>query len=477
MYERTHFCCTGSVETMTKSSADQPESTLVSGKSNHTNNANGTNTNDNSNPQQGSRYNSDFEDVRTLAAKGQENQRIPPQGNKMTERNVENKGVDSSNPQEKLSQMKIPPNKKDNRKLFIGGIPGNVSDLEFRRFFEQFGTVIDSVVMFDRETRRSRGFGFVTFEDTAVAQNVLNSGARASEFTERKVGHVTINGKICEVKAAEPKVLSQPDVPMRLGTRNQVRTGIHKVGGTFRANYARRLEQRPSAAPQDNISGGGKSTSVLEKDGTASERQKEIFDDNAAGGGPGVAPQQTPSVIPSLRSGTACPAGPTEPPQYNAAYQGPFQRSPDVFLPSPVHGYYHSPSIAPYCGMQNPYQQYNTHPNFVPNQPAYFPSPALPTTPPFVDQGGYYTYSNGHFADPTPTSALYGYPHAYFPHDPYLVSPPIEGGSHSWPQNMIPVPQNPNSAHLHQEYFTNDVVVPNGDDERNHTPPHADSSP
>ena len=32
-------------------------------------------------------------------------------------------------------------------------------------FFEQFGALLDSVVMFDRETKNSRGFGFVTFED------------------------------------------------------------------------------------------------------------------------------------------------------------------------------------------------------------------------------------------------------------------------------------------------------------------------
>jgi RNA recognition motif-containing protein len=41
----------------------------------------------------------------------------------------------------------------------------SVTEEEFREFFEQFGTLIDSVVMFDRETRRSRGFGFVTFEE------------------------------------------------------------------------------------------------------------------------------------------------------------------------------------------------------------------------------------------------------------------------------------------------------------------------
>ena len=38
-----------------------------------------------------------------------------------------------------------------------------VSDEEFLHFFEQFGPIIDSVVMLDRVTKRSRGFGFVTF--------------------------------------------------------------------------------------------------------------------------------------------------------------------------------------------------------------------------------------------------------------------------------------------------------------------------
>ena len=38
-----------------------------------------------------------------------------------------------------------------------------VTDGQFLGFFKQFGPVIDSVVMLDRNTKRSRGFGFVTF--------------------------------------------------------------------------------------------------------------------------------------------------------------------------------------------------------------------------------------------------------------------------------------------------------------------------
>uniref|UniRef100_D8QLG6 RRM domain-containing protein n=1 Tax=Schizophyllum commune (strain H4-8 / FGSC 9210) TaxID=578458 RepID=D8QLG6_SCHCM len=53
-------------------------------------------------------------------------------------------------------------------KLFIGGLPGSVTSESMRAFFSQFGKVIDSTVMLDRETGRSKGFGFISFEDTDV---------------------------------------------------------------------------------------------------------------------------------------------------------------------------------------------------------------------------------------------------------------------------------------------------------------------
>ena len=97
-----------------------------------------------------------------------------------------------NNKQSPRKTFKVPPTRRDDRKLFVGGLPSNganlssdslqnmlsithspyhpfcysiVTDEEFREFFKQFGTVIDSIVMFDRDTRRSRGFGFVTYED------------------------------------------------------------------------------------------------------------------------------------------------------------------------------------------------------------------------------------------------------------------------------------------------------------------------
>lgn len=97
-------------------------------------------------------------------------------------------------------QFKIPPTQHDARKLFVGGLPPNVKNEEFRQFFSQYGTLIDSVVMFDRDTSKSRGFGFVTFEDESVAIDIIEKNIQSDSKSR-----VCIQGKWCEVKASQPK--------------------------------------------------------------------------------------------------------------------------------------------------------------------------------------------------------------------------------------------------------------------------------
>jgi len=50
------------------------------------------------------------------------------------------------------------------KKLFVGGLNINTTTEGLRKFYEQFGTVIDAIVMRDPSSQRSRCFGFVTFE-------------------------------------------------------------------------------------------------------------------------------------------------------------------------------------------------------------------------------------------------------------------------------------------------------------------------
>ena len=51
------------------------------------------------------------------------------------------------------------------KKLFIGGLAWATTDDGLKAAFEPFGTIVEAKVIVERETRRSRGFGFVTYED------------------------------------------------------------------------------------------------------------------------------------------------------------------------------------------------------------------------------------------------------------------------------------------------------------------------
>lgn len=58
-------------------------------------------------------------------------------------------------------------------KLFVGGLSWNTDDGALREAFENFGPIEEAKVITDRDTGRSRGFGFVTYTDAAAAQTAI----------------------------------------------------------------------------------------------------------------------------------------------------------------------------------------------------------------------------------------------------------------------------------------------------------------
>ena len=74
----------------------------------------------------------------------------------------------------------------------MGGLSIDVTEKEFGDYFNKFGGVKDAVVMVDRNTGSSRGFGFVTFEKEETVEKVM------------KIDH-EIRGKYVEIKRAEPR--------------------------------------------------------------------------------------------------------------------------------------------------------------------------------------------------------------------------------------------------------------------------------
>lgn len=103
---------------------------------------------------------------------------------------------DQSSMSRNSSSIQGSPGPGRTRKIFVGGLASTVTESDFKRYFEQFGTITDVVVMYDHNTQRPRGFGFITYDSEDAVDKVL-----LKTFHE-------LNGKMVEVKRAVPKELS-----------------------------------------------------------------------------------------------------------------------------------------------------------------------------------------------------------------------------------------------------------------------------
>jgi len=60
-------------------------------------------------------------------------------------------------------------------KLFVGNLSWDTTDASLYEAFAQFGEVTEAKVITDRDTGRSRGFGFVTFADSAAGEKASSA--------------------------------------------------------------------------------------------------------------------------------------------------------------------------------------------------------------------------------------------------------------------------------------------------------------
>ena len=79
-------------------------------------------------------------------------------------------------------------------KLFVAGLPYDMDDAELEEFFDKFGTVISAKVSMDRETGKSRGFGFVEMPNDAEAKEAIEG-----------LNDLPIGKKVLVVKPADDK--------------------------------------------------------------------------------------------------------------------------------------------------------------------------------------------------------------------------------------------------------------------------------
>src|SRR5947209_13676404 len=80
------------------------------------------------------------------------------------------------------------------KKLYVGNLPYTVSDSDLQQMFEAHGSVTSAQVIMDRDTGRSKGFGFVEMGSDAEAQAAIT----AMNGTE-------MDGRALTVNEARPK--------------------------------------------------------------------------------------------------------------------------------------------------------------------------------------------------------------------------------------------------------------------------------
>ena len=85
--------------------------------------------------------------------------------------------------------------------IYAGNLPYNTNDEALKSLFEGFGEVVSSKIVKDRDTGRSKGFGFVTFKNDDDAKKAIE------EMNDKEV-----EGRALKVNEAKPL---DPDAPRR----------------------------------------------------------------------------------------------------------------------------------------------------------------------------------------------------------------------------------------------------------------------
>jgi len=72
------------------------------------------------------------------------------------------------------------------KKLYVGNLAWSTTKEELEEFFSKYGTIEEAIIVSDNATGRSRGFGFVTFENDADADAAIEA-TNGQEFKEREL--------------------------------------------------------------------------------------------------------------------------------------------------------------------------------------------------------------------------------------------------------------------------------------------------
>ncbi len=122
------------------------------------------------------------------------------------------------------------------RKLYVGGLPYSVTEEQLEQLFSEHGNVESAKVITDRDTGRSRGFGFVEMESQEKAQKAISSlngtelDGRTLTVNEAKPGRIdpVVSAVVVVSAAAEVATDGSP-----VGCTALIKRGAYRSVGPF----------------------------------------------------------------------------------------------------------------------------------------------------------------------------------------------------------------------------------------------------
>ncbi|WP_333706256.1 RNA-binding protein [Ottowia beijingensis] len=108
------------------------------------------------------------------------------------------------------------------QKIYVGNLPYSASDADLQQNFSEFGDVVSATVMTDRDTGRSKGFGFVEMGNPAQAQAAIEG-----------LNGQSVSGRALVVNLARPRDDSGPRGGGGGGYRSGNGGGYRGGGGRY----------------------------------------------------------------------------------------------------------------------------------------------------------------------------------------------------------------------------------------------------
>ena len=147
-------------------------------------------------------------------------------------------------------------------KLFVAKLPQNVTSERLRAMFESYGQVVDAKIIMDRDTGKSKCYGFVEMADADSAKSAIES-----------LNGIQMEGREILVKESDP-------APPRSGDFNK---GPRQGGGGFRPSFNSGGGDRRSSGPRPDRWGDDRNRGGSGGGGNRygdNDRNKRRYDDD-----------------------------------------------------------------------------------------------------------------------------------------------------------------------------------------------------